>query len=41
MNKKTLTKLKNILAVPTYTWEEDKLITYISNILEKKGTLIM
>mgnify|MGYP003144457024 FL=1 len=37
MNKKTLTKLKNILSVPTYTWEEDLLIDYVTNILDKKG----
>ena len=30
-------KLKNILSVPTYTWEEDQLITYLTNILEEKG----
>ena len=30
-------KLKNILSVPTYTWEEDQLIEYVTDILEKKG----
>ena len=30
-------KLKNILSVPTYTWEEDQLIEYVTNILDKKG----
>ena len=30
-------KLKNILSVPTYTWEEDQLIKYVSDILDKKG----
>jgi len=30
-------KLKNILSVPTYTWEEDQLISYVTNILEEKG----
>ena len=30
-------KLKNILSIPTYTWEEDQLIEYVSGILDKKG----
>ena len=30
-------KLKNILSIPTYTWEEDQLIDYVTNILDKKG----
>ncbi len=29
MNKKTLNKLKNLLGVPTYTWQEDRLRNYI------------
>ena len=37
MNKKTIKKLKNILSVPTYTWEEDLLIEYVTGILDKKG----
>jgi len=30
-------KLKNILSVPTYTWEEEELIRYVSDILDEKG----
>ena len=30
-------KLKNILSVPTYTWEEDQLIDYVTSILDQKG----
>ena len=30
-------KLKNILSIPTYTWKEEQLIRYVSDILEKKG----
>jgi len=29
MNENQLKRLKNLLAVPTYTWEEDELINYI------------
>ena len=29
MNKTKLKRLKNLLAVPTHTWEEDELIQYI------------
>tara|TARA_R110002110_G_scaffold103397_6_gene261320 strand:- start:1772 stop:2587 length:816 start_codon:yes stop_codon:yes gene_type:complete len=37
MNKKKLTQLKKILSVPTYSWEEDLLINYVTAILEKRG----
>ena len=34
MKKETLLKLKELLSVPTYTWEEDDLINYIINEID-------
>ena len=31
MNRETLNKLKNLLSVPTHTWEEDRLIEHVIN----------
>lgn len=33
MNRETLNKLKNLLSVPTHTWEEDRLIEHVINYI--------
>jgi tripeptide aminopeptidase len=33
MDRETLQKLKNLLSVPTYTWEEDRLIEHVINYI--------
>ena len=35
MNKKTLNKLKELLSIPTYTWEEERLRNYIIEKVKK------
>ena len=33
MNRETLNKLKDLLSVPTHTWEEDRLIEHVINYI--------
>ena len=41
MNKKTLNKLKNLLAIPTYTWQEERLRNYIIDMVSKQSNIII